>query len=52
MYFYVCDIFKEFFRHQLQLSNLEDKITADNPVRFIDVFVKDINIDFEKNKTH
>ena len=36
------------FRHQLQLSNLEDKITADNPVRFIDVFVKDINIDFEK----
>jgi len=25
-------------RHQLQMSNLEDKITADNPVRFIEAF--------------
>lgn len=26
-------------RHQLQMSSLEDKITADNPVRFIEAFV-------------
>ena len=25
-------------RHQLQMISLEDKITADNPVRFIDAF--------------
>ena len=31
-------------RHQLQLSSLEDKITADNPVRFIDAFVKVIDL--------
>lgn len=33
-------------RHQLQMSSLEDKITADNSVRFIDAFVS--VIDFEK----
>ena len=33
-------------RHQLQMSSLEDKISADNSVRFIDVFVN--HIDFEK----
>ncbi|WP_460601855.1 hypothetical protein [Flavobacterium sp. MAHUQ-51] len=27
-------------RYQPELSNLEVKITADNPIRFIDVFVK------------
>jgi transposase len=32
-------------RHQLQMSSLEDKITADNPVRFIDAFVNFINIE-------
>ncbi|OUD28756.1 transposase, partial [Flavobacterium sp. FPG59] len=31
-------------RHQLQLSSLEDKITADNAVRFIDAFVKVIDL--------
>jgi transposase len=31
-------------RHQLQMSSLEDKITADNPVRFIDAFVNAIDI--------
>jgi len=31
-------------RHQLQMSSLEDKITADNPVRFIDAFVNHIDI--------
>ena len=30
-------------RHQLQMSSLEDKITADNPVRFIDAFVNHID---------
>jgi len=30
-------------RHQLQISSLEDKITFDNPVRFIDVFVNYID---------
>jgi transposase len=33
-------------RHQLQMSSLEDKITADNSVRFIDAFVS--VIDFNK----
>ena len=33
-------------RHQLQISSLEDKITADNPVRFIESFVN--HIDFER----
>ncbi len=30
-------------RHQLQMSNLEDKKSADNSVRFIDVFVNHID---------
>ena len=30
-------------RHQLQMSSLEDKITADNPVRFIEAFVHHID---------
>ena len=30
-------------RHQLQMSSLEDKITTDNPVRFIEVFVNHID---------
>lgn len=33
-------------RNQLQMSSLEDKISTDNSVRFIDVFVH--HIDFEK----
>lgn len=33
-------------RNQLHLSSLEDKITPDNPVRFIDVFV--VLIELEK----
>jgi len=32
-------------RHQLQMSSLEDKITQDNPVRFIDAFVRVIDIE-------
>ena len=39
-------------RHQLQMSSLEDKITADNPVRFIDAFVNHIDaikVGFEPN---
>ncbi|GAA4072708.1 IS1182 family transposase [Flavobacterium cheonanense] len=32
-------------RHQLQISSLEDKIGADNPVRFIEAFVKVIDFD-------
>ena len=31
-------------RHQLQMSSLEDKITAENPVRFIDAFVGSIDL--------
>jgi hypothetical protein len=30
-------------RHQLQMSSLEDKITADNQVRFIEAFVHHID---------
>ncbi len=30
-------------RHQLQMNSLEDKITADNPVRFIEAFVNHID---------
>ena len=30
-------------RHQLQMSSLEDKISADNPVRFIEAFVNHID---------
>jgi hypothetical protein len=30
-------------RHQLQMSSLEDKIAADNPIRFIDAFVNHID---------
>ena len=30
-------------RHQQQMSSLEDKITADNPVRFIEAFVNHID---------
>ena len=33
-------------RHQLQISSLEDKISTDNPVRFIEAFVN--HIDFKK----
>ena len=33
-------------RQQLQISSLEDTITADNPIRFIEAFVN--HIDFEK----
>jgi transposase len=33
-------------RHQLQISSLEDTISADNPIRFIEAFVN--HIDFEK----
>jgi transposase len=39
-------------RHQLQMSSLEDKIAADNPIRFIDAFVNHIDaikIGFEPN---
>jgi len=32
-------------RHELQMSSLEDKITQDNPVRFIDAFVRVIDIE-------
>ena len=32
-------------RNQLHLSSLEDKITPDNPVRFIDAFIKFIDLD-------
>ncbi len=31
-------------RHQLQMISLEDKITADNPIRFIDAFVNTIDL--------
>ena len=31
-------------RHQLQMSSLEDKITADNPVRFIEAFDNHIQL--------
>nr|WP_235819427.1 transposase [Flavobacterium oreochromis] len=31
-------------RNQLHLSSLEDKITSDNPVRFIDAFVQYIDL--------
>jgi HJR/Mrr/RecB family endonuclease len=30
-------------RQELQISSLEDKIGAENPVRFIDVFVEHIS---------
>ncbi|WP_235604496.1 transposase [Flavobacterium covae] len=33
-------------RNQLHVSSLEDKITSENPVRFIDAFVE--HIDFQK----
>jgi hypothetical protein len=32
-------------RQQLQLSSLEDKITLDNPVRFIEAFVEHISLE-------
>ncbi len=32
-------------RHQLQLGSLEDTISQDNPVRFIDAFVHSINLE-------
>jgi transposase len=32
------------FRNQLQVSSLEDTISADNPVRFIDAFVNSIDL--------
>ena len=31
-------------RHQLRVSSLEDTITADNPIRFIDAFVGIIDL--------
>ncbi|WP_444626078.1 hypothetical protein ACSLMH_06170 [Flavobacterium columnare] len=31
-------------RHQLQTTSLEDKIALDNPVRFIDAFVRLIDL--------
>jgi len=31
-------------RQQLQISNLEDKITSDNSVRFIEAFVENISL--------
>jgi hypothetical protein len=30
-------------RNQLQVSSLEDTISADNPIRFIDAFVNSID---------
>jgi hypothetical protein len=32
-------------RQQLRMSSLEDTISQDNPVRFIEVFVENISID-------
>ena len=32
-------------RNQMMLSSLEDTITADNPVRFIDAFVGTIDLE-------
>jgi hypothetical protein len=32
-------------RHQLQISSLEDKITPENPVRFIEAFVENISLE-------
>lgn len=32
-------------RHQLQISSLEDKITLDNPIRFIEAFVEHLSIE-------
>ena len=32
-------------RQQLQISNLEDKIALDNPVCFIEAFVKNISLE-------
>jgi hypothetical protein len=32
-------------RQQLQISSLEDKITLDNPVRFIEAFVENISLE-------
>jgi hypothetical protein len=34
-------------RNQLQMGSLEDKITSDNPVRFIEAFVKTILNNFK-----
>jgi len=31
-------------RQQLQISSLEDKITTDNPVRFIEAFVENMSL--------
>jgi hypothetical protein len=31
-------------RNQLQMGSLEDRITADNPVRFIETFVNHIDL--------
>ena len=32
-------------RQQLQISSLEDKITQENPVRFIEAFVENISLE-------
>jgi hypothetical protein len=32
-------------RQQLQISSLEDKITQDNPARFIDAFIENISLE-------
>ena len=31
-------------RQQIQISSLEDKITSENPVRFIEAFVENISL--------
>jgi len=32
-------------RQQLHISSLEDKITSDNPIRFIEAFVENISLE-------
>ena len=31
-------------RQQIQISSLEDKITSENPVRFIEAFIENISL--------
>ena len=40
------------FRHQLQVVSLEDTISQDNPVRFIDAFVHSIHLERIGFKEH
>jgi len=35
----------ETYRKQLQISSLEDKITTNNPIRFIEAFVENISLE-------